>query len=164
MNLLAVVPVQARIALMIAFAVSLICFGWVKGASHATEKWEAADAVRVSAQAQAVQLRLASNARLAQKQADTNAAITKGKQDEIDALRARVDAAGRLHHGTAICGGPAPAAQTASATGGNSSDSSGGLVREDVDRDLKSLILAVETDLATGRACQKFTTDNGLAP
>jgi hypothetical protein len=35
---------------------------------------------------------------------------------------------------------------------------------EDVERDLVALKLAVEEDLATGRACQAFLQKNGLVP
>jgi len=108
---------------------------------------------------------VAANAREAKRQAAINQTITEGKDREIAALTARLNAAGRLRVGPAICGGgPAPAAQTPDAGGGHGADTPAGLVREDVDRDFKALILAVETDLATGRACQAAAREHGLAP
>lgn len=164
MSLTTIIPLQYRILLLVAFAAALMGFGWVKGAQHVDAKWEAANATRERAEAEALRLRLASNQILKAQQDAINVGITKGKEDEIEALTARLNAAGRLRVGPAICGRPAATTEAPSTASGDSADPPGGLVREDVDRDLKALILAVETDLATGRACQAFNKENRLTP
>ena len=109
--------------------------------------------------------RAADNAALAERQDESNSTITKEKSDEIDDLRRRLAAAGRLRVGSAVCPGqPASPAEAESATGGDGADPSAGLVSARADADFKQLIEAVETDLATGRACQRFLQDNGLVP
>lgn len=160
----ALIPLWARVALLAAFAAALVGFGWVKGAHHVQGKWSAANMAIERAQSKAITDRLASNAATARKQAADNANITKGKDNEIAILTARVNAAERMRHGPAICGGFTGPTQAPSPSGGDSPDTSSGLVREDVDRDLRALIVAVETDLATGRACQAFLQVNGLTP
>lgn len=164
MNPLAVVPLWGRALMLLALATTLIGFGWVKGAHHTQARWDAADVARDRAVAQAMQARLASNTKKAEQQAATNKTITEGKDHEIANLTARLDAAPRLRVGRAICGGPAAPTQAASPTSGDSTYPSGGLVRPDVERDIRALILDVETDLATGRACQAFVRENGLTP
>jgi hypothetical protein len=164
MNPLALVPAPYRILAILALLAATMGFGWVKGAYHVQSQWDAAEGKRVAAVALAYQTRIAANQAQAAKQAASNATIQKGKDDEITALNARLAVAGRLRVGTAICGGPATTAEASSTASGDGADSPGRLVREDVDRDFKALILAVETDLATGGACQAFIRENGLVP
>lgn len=164
MNLLAVVPIWGRVLMLLALAASLVGYGWTKGAHHVQGEWDADTTTRATAVSQAIQKRLADNKQDAIRQAATNKTITEGKDHEIAALTARVNAAPRLRVGPALCGGPAATAQAPSPAGGNRTDSPGGLVREDLDRDIRALIVAVETDLATGRACQAFVRENGLSP
>jgi len=159
-----IIPWYGRLALLLALSVALIGFGWVKGAHHVRSEWDAATVATERAQSQAITDRLASNARVADKQTAANAAITQEKNHEISILTARVNAASRLRVGPAICGGPAAPTEAPSTSSGDGPDSPGRLVREDIDRDFKALIVAVETDLATGRACQAFVIANGLAP
>ena len=141
-----------------------MAFGYVKGISHEQAKQHAIATARVVATQKALLTRLASNAAAATRQAATNKEITKGKDDENARLNARVGALGRLGHGAGICGGPAATTEATGASSGDSTNTSGGLVREDVARDLKSLIIAVETDVAIGRTCQAFLAKNGLIP
>lgn len=162
--MMTLIPLWARVAALVAFAVALVGFGWVKGAHHVQSEWDAANMALERAQSKAITERLASNAATARKQAADNAAITKGKDNEIVTLTARVNAAERMRHGKAICGGSTTATQAPSPGSSDSTDTSSGLVREDVDRDLRALIVAVEIDLATGRACQAFLQVNGLTP
>jgi hypothetical protein len=166
MNLSAVVPLPCRIALLCAFALALVAFGWVKGAHHVQAKWDAAEGTRAKAVTGAVLARVAENKQLANSQAAISTAIQETKDHEIADLKTRLAAAGRMRVGPAICGGARPAApaQAQSTGSGDSADPPQGMVRDDVDRDLKALILAVETDLATGRACQAFLHKNGLVP
>jgi hypothetical protein len=164
MNLTALVPAPYRIALLGALCAALMGYGWVKGASHVQAKWDAENAGRAQAVTDALLASVDANKAVAKRQAAINAAIQKGKDDEIAQLYARLASAGRLRVGAALCGGAAAPAHAEGPRGGDEPDSPGRLVREDVDRDLKALILAVETDLATGRACQAFVKDHGFAP
>lgn len=43
MNLMSIVPMPYRLLAMALFAVVLVCFGWVKGASHVQGRWDAAN-------------------------------------------------------------------------------------------------------------------------
>lgn len=158
------IPIQYRILATIILAGACAAFGWVRGASHVQAEWETTNTVRVEAERRALLAREQDNAERRATQAAINNAITLGKDNEITRLIARVERLGRLRVGPAICGGSAASTEATSAGGGNSADSSTRLVREDVDRDFKALIVAVETDLATGRACQAFIKDNGLVP
>jgi len=164
MNLGTLIPAPYRFVLLALIAAAMMAFGWLKGADHVQDKWNAEQAARAQAVADAVLARVAANRKEADRQAAINQRIAKGKNNEIASLTARLNAAGRLRVGPALCGGPAPATQAKDAGGSDGADSPGGVVRDDVDRDLKALILVVETDLATGRACQAAAREHGLAP
>lgn len=164
MTLSTIIPAPWRIALLVLLAVVLAAFGWVKGAQHVQGKWDADKGARAQAITDAVLARVAENKTKAARQAAVNQAITEGKDHEIATLTARLNAAPRLRVGPALCSGPASTAPAEAAGSGNDADPPGRLVREDVDRDLKSLILAVETDLATGRACQAFVESMAQKP
>lgn len=164
MIMTALIPIQYRILAVIVLAGACMAFGWVRGASHVQVEWDTANTVRVEAERRALLAREHDNAELRATQAAINNAITLGKDNEITRLTARVEHLGWLRVGTAICGGSAASTEAASTASGDSADSPGRLVRDDVDRDFKALIVAVETDLATGRACQSFVKENGLQP
>ncbi len=117
---------------------------------------------RAAADARAVLLRTQENAVLAQHQGETNLKITETKHEEMQPVRERI-VVERVRVGAAICG-PAAAPDAESASGGDGVDPPGRLVREDAERDIVALKLAVEEDLATGRACQAFLRENGLVP
>ena len=123
---------------------------------------DAAVEARAAADARAVLLRTEENAALAQHQGETNLKITEAKHEELAPVRERI-VVERVRVGAAICG-PATAPDAESAAGSDSADPPGRLVREDAERDLVALKLAVEEDLATGRACQAFLRENGLVP
>lgn len=132
------------------------------GASQYDAGHAAAVDERAAADALAVLRRTEENTALAQHQGATNLKITEVRYEELAPVRERI-VVERVRVGTAICG-PAAATDTESAAGGDSAYPSGRLVREDVERDLVALKLAVEEDLATGRACQAFLRENGLVP
>jgi len=148
---------------------ALLVAGWL-GLQHYGSKryragYTAAVAERAQADAAAVLFRVRDNTALAARQSESNATITKEKDDEIADLRERLAAAGRLRVGAAVCPDrPANRANPERPASSNSADTPGGLVSAAADRDLKQLIADVETDLATGRACQAFLQKNGLVP
>lgn len=94
-----------------------------------------------------------------------NGKIEGKKNEEVKSITDRVNAAPRLRVGNAVCPASAPRAPEAESAGRSDvGNSGGGLVREDVDRDFKTLTITVEKALATGRECQAFIRENGLAP
>ena len=143
--------------------------GWLGVRHYGAARFDAGHAAAVDERARldaaAVLARTRANTQEADRQASVNESITKEKDHEISDLRQRLAAAGRLRVGTAVCPGrPAAATEAESAAGGDSADSPGRLVSAAADRDFKQLIVDVETDLATGRACQAFLQKNGLQP
>jgi hypothetical protein len=118
---------------------------------------------RAAADALAVSARLKENAVTGAKQAAANVAITKAKNEEIAPVRTRI-AVDRVRVGPALCSGSTSPTEPKSAASSDGTNPSGRLVRSDVERDIRALKLAVEEDLATGRACQAFLRDNGLVP
>ena len=158
-----------RLVGAVLLAVVLTVAGWLGLRWYGAERYDAGHAAaiteRAEADAKAVLKRTDDNASLAARQDATNTNITKAKDDEIADLRKRLAAAGRLRVGTAVCSDrPAAPAQAESASGGDGADPSARMVSAAADRDLKQLISDVETNLATGRACQRFLQDNGLVP
>lgn len=110
----------------------------------------------------AILTRVQENQVVAFKQDAINAVLTKVKNEELAPVARRI-AAERVRVGPAICG-PATAPQTEDAAGSDGSDPPGRPVRADIERDLRALKLAVEQDLATGRACQAWGRKNGFVP
>lgn len=158
-----------RLVAAVLLAVVLAVAGFFGLRWYGAERYDAGHAAavaeRAQADAKAVLKRTDENAVLAARQDATNSTITKEKDDEIADLRRRLAAAGRLRVGAAVCPDrPAAPTQAESPAGGDGTDPSPRLVSAAADRDLKQLIADVETDLATGRACQRFLHDNGLVP
>jgi hypothetical protein len=149
--------------------VALLLVSWLGVRHYGAAQYQAGQAAAIAERARldadAVLARTRTNAKEADRLASINTTITKEKDDEITDLRQRLAAAGRLRVGAAVCPGrPAAGADTESTAGGDGADTSGGLVSARADADFKQLILDVETDLATGRACQAFVRENGLEP
>ncbi len=173
MNPLALIanPVFGKAIAAFAVLVVLVAgyLGWhehVYDQGFAAEKaiWDADKDARKKAEEVAVAKRLAENAAAKEIQAENSRLITRKYDDEISALRDRIDHAPRLHVGPAICGGPASPAAPSGAGSGDAADPAGRLVPDDVDRDLRALMKEVEEALATARAAQQFIRDNGMAP
>ena len=129
---------------------------WHAGYDNAVSDRAARDLVAVVGRVQ-------DNAVLMTQQHTINVEITKAKNEELAPVAA-VIATRRVRVGPAICSGPAAPAKAESAGSGDGADSPGRLVREDVERDIRALKLAVEQDLATGRTCQAFIERNWMAP
>jgi len=128
------------------------------------EGYDAAVEARAGADALAVAKRVDDNTKVAARQAASNATITEKKHEELQPVRERI-VTQRVYVGAAVCGDrPASPAEAESAGSGDGADPSRRLVREDVERDLVALKLAVEEDLATGRACQQVLRDEGMVP
>lgn len=136
------------------------------GAAYRSHVWQlghdAAVAERAARDAVAVLRRTEDNVVVAARQGAINTLIEKANHEELAPVRERI-VTQRVYVGSAICG-PATAPKTESAGGSDGTDPTRRLVREDVERDIRALKLAVEEQLAAGRACQAFVTKNGMAP
>jgi prophage endopeptidase len=145
-------------ALLIAAGVGIICAhsaGDQEGFERATSERAARDAVAIVA-------RVRDNAVLSIKQENINQIITRTKNEETAPVVQRIYV-DRVRVGAGTCGSTSAAA-TDGASVSDGANSSGRLVRDDVERDTRALTEAVEQDLATGRACQAFVRENGMAP
>jgi prophage endopeptidase len=160
---LAKIPILWKVGAVIALVATL-------GAAHAYRVSAAYDAghdaavtERAAADLGAVLTRVQDNAVLGFRQQTINEILTKAKNEELAPVVQRIHA-DRVRVGTALCNGPSSSAETEGASGGDGVDSPGRLVHDDIERDLKALMVAVEQDLATGRACQAFIRENGFVP
>ena len=145
----------------------LLVGGWLGVLAYGAHRYNAGHAAAVAERAAkdavAVLNRTAENTVVAATQAQTNSIVTKVKNEELAPVRERI-VTQRVYVGSAICdGSPAPA-KADDATSGDGTNPPGRLVRPDIDRDIRALKLAVEEDLATGRACQEWGKKNGLVP
>ena len=149
-------------------AVLLVAGGWIGLHHYGNERYDAGHAAaieeRARADAAAALKRTRENTTRAAEQATSNATITEKKHEEIQPVRERI-VTHRVYVGSALCGDrPAASAEAQSPGGGDEADPPGRLVRPDIERDLVALKLAVEEDLATGRACQAVLKDEGMVP
>ena len=139
--------------------------GNAQGRAAVQALWDADKNTRAAAEAKAVAQRAVDNLAQAKQQAATALAIKKVYDDEINHVRARLAAAERMRK-PAFCasGGPAVPAGGSGAEGGATTDPASGLLPDAVARDIQALILQTEEAAATGRACQSFVRENGMAP
>lgn len=139
--------------------------GNAQGRAAVKALWDADKNTRAAAEAKAVAQRAVDNLAQAKQQAATVLAIKKVYDDEINDVRARLAAAERMRK-PAFCAsaGPAAPAGASGAEGGASADTASGLLPDAVERDIQALILRTEEAAATGRACQSFVRENGMAP
>lgn len=157
---------------IIGVAIILALIGaWWAVSNHYTEvgkaevqaKWDKDKAARAKAEELAIADRNAENAREKDRQSRVNQTITE-QYNEINTLRNELATSKRVRVGTAICSQrPAAGTKTESASGGNAADSGTRVVREDIERDIRALMIRVEEGFAAGRACQTFIKENGFA-
>lgn len=153
---------QALIAGALALAIGFGC-GWAINGWRLESDYEAEKAERAKAENIAILQRIKNNERAVEQNAIDNQRITKEKNDAIDKVRADI-ARSSWVRGSAICGGSADSTEAKSTVGGDGKNTGGGLVREDVRRDIDALKMRVEEALAAGRACQEFVKSKGMAP
>ncbi|WP_070290987.1 hypothetical protein [Janthinobacterium sp. HH106] len=139
--------------------------GLAQGRAAVQSLWDADKKNRAAEEKKAVARRAAENLAQARQQAAKAAAVTKVYDDEINDIRARLAAAERMRK-PAFCAsaGPAAPAGAVGAEGGAAADPTSGLLPDAVARDIQALILQTEEVAATGRACQVFVRENGMAP
>lgn len=148
-------------------------FGWraVKnhyidvGRAEVQAKWEKDKIARKQAEELAEADRKAANAREKERQDRVTQTITEKYHADLAKVRGDLAAAKRVRVGTAICGqGSSGATQAPGAQGSEPADTGTRVVREDIERDIRTMMVVVEEAFATGRACQSFIRDNGFAP
>jgi hypothetical protein len=139
--------------------------GNAQGRAEVQALWDADKKTRAAAETNAVAQRAAENLAQARQQAAKAAAATKVYDDEINDIRVRLAAAERMRK-PAFCASARPAAPAGAggAEGGAAADTASGLLLDAVARDIQALILRTEEAAATGRACQSFVRENGMAP
>lgn len=157
-----VIPLSWKIGAVAALVAGLYFWHVESVVSAHDDGRQQAIAERAQADALAVSTRIKENADMGVKQAATNTAITKAKDEELAPV-VRTIYRDRVRIGPAICG-PSTATEAASATSSNGADSSGRLVSQQIETDIRALDAEVEKDLATGRACQAFIKENGFIP
>lgn len=144
----------------------LVVAGWLGMQWYGRAQYQAGHAAAVAERAArdtlAVLRRTGGNVALAQQQGAINLKITEAKHEELAPVRERI-VVERVRVGAAICG-PATATEAEVPGGGDGADPAGRLVREDAERDIRTLKLEVEEHLATARACQAAAREHGLAP
>jgi prophage endopeptidase len=157
-----------RLLVSVLAAVVLLAVASIGVRAYGNHRYDAGHAAaieeRARADAAAVLKRTRENAATAAQKSASNATITEKKHEEIQPVRERI-VTHRVYVGSALCGDrPAAPAEAKSTGSSDGADPPGRLVRADVERDLIALKLAVEEDLATGRACQAVLKDEGMVP
>jgi len=139
--------------------------GVAQGRAAVQALWNIDKKTRAVTETKAEAQRAAENLAQARQQAVKSAAIKKVYDDEINDVRARFAVAERMRK-PAFCAsaGPAAPAGAGGAEGGVAADPAGGLLPDAVARHIQALILQTEEVAATGRACQAFVRENGMAP
>ncbi|OEZ50365.1 hypothetical protein JAB1_14800 [Janthinobacterium sp. MP5059B] len=138
--------------------------GDAQGRAAVQALWDADKQIRAAAEIKAVAQRAAENLAQARQQAASALAIKKVYDDEINDVRARLAAERMRKPAFCASAGPAAPAGAGGAEGGAAADPVGGLLPDAVARDIQALILQTEEVAATGRACQSFVRENGMAP
>lgn len=161
MTPLSLIPLSWKIGAALAVVATLVAVDAYRVHEVDQAGFDRATSERAARDAVAVVTRVQSNTALGIKQDAINTFLMKAKNEELAPVRQHIAAAPSVRIGTAICG-PATATETENAAGGDSANPPGRLVRPDIDRDIRALKLAVEEDLATGRACQAFARANGF--
>jgi prophage endopeptidase len=157
-----VIPASWKLGAALAIAAALAGAG-VAYHHHAYQQgFDGAVDQRAARDGVAIVTRLADNAVAATHNTDINRFLTKDKDEKLTPVVQRIYV-DRVRIGAASCGSAA-ATKTDDAGSGNSADSPGRLVRDDVERDTRALTEAVELDLATGRTCQAWGKANGFVP
>lgn len=150
-----------RLAAGAALVLALFGVGYFAGYRHEHAAWAADVAKRNAAESAAILARNDENAKLAAQQSATNAAITKAYDEELASVRSQLATAQRMRK-PAFCGGSTDAAQAQSSGSGNAPDPAGRVLPEQVERNIRALILETEEATATARACQSFIRENGM--
>lgn len=150
------IPWQVKACIVVALGAGVaLAYGWTwqRGYDTAIRERTASDAVAVVA-------KLNDNVAVTLAASETNTVIERMNREELEPVVERIYV-DRVRVGKALCPA-APATESESASGGDGGDSTGRLVREDVERDIRALKVRVEEGFAAGRACQEKLKAEGL--
>jgi hypothetical protein len=151
-------------ALVIIAALLAMCFASYRvGVKLERAVWQQKEAERKVAENAAILTRIKNNERKTEQDKLNSARIAKEHKRELDQVRSDI-AAERLRVGPNFCPRSAEGAEANSPGSGDGADPGGRLLLEEVDRNLKALMDAMEGAAATGRAAQEFIRSNGMAP
>ncbi|MBR7634859.1 hypothetical protein [Janthinobacterium lividum] len=137
--------------------------GDAQGRTAVQALWDADKQIRAAAEIKAVAQRAAENLAQARQQAASALAIKKVYDDEINDVLARLAAERMRKPAFCASAGPAAPASAGGAEGGAAADPASELLPDAVARNIQTLILRTEEVAATGRACQAFVRENGMA-
>ena len=162
--MIALIPASYRWLAFFLMGAVLFGFGYVKGAAHERDAWDASKAAIAAAEAKVITARLSENLNLAIKQAANAAAIQQDHDHEIASLHVRIAAAPRLRIGPAFCDRSASTASVSDATSSDAASPGARLLSDGMDDAVKSLIDQSEDVAATARACQAGAWAAGIVP
>lgn len=133
-----------------------------KGRAEVQALWDADKEARKVSEAKAVNERLASNELERRAISERNEIVEDTYNEELAKVRNELATAKRLRIGPAICSRSASSTNPQSTPGGVKADTGGGVADDNLDRDIRALMLRAEEGFAAGRACQSFVKANGL--
>lgn len=149
---------------VICIALGLLWTGHHFGAQGVQAKWDRETAQRKTDENSAILSRIRNNERIAEQQEADKKRMKKGHADEIAQVRAAYAADRGLRVDAAICAGFTEGARADGARGSDAGAAGTVALPEEVERDLRALMLEADTMLATCRVAQEFIRSNGMAP
>lgn len=133
------------------------------GQDEVQAKWDRDKVAQKKAEELAIADRNAENAREKEDQSKRSKANQEKHDAELNEMRNRIIAAQRVRVGTAICSQrPTAASKTEGPQVGTTADTRAVVVRDDIDRDIRALMIRVEEGFAAGRSCQRFIIEEGF--
>lgn len=148
-------PLVIKLGLVVGAALAVMAYGGYRDHSG----YQRAVNGRAAADLQVVATRVKDNAKVAVRNTEINATVTKAKDEKLAPV-IRTIYVDRVRIGTAIC--PATGTpETDDASGGDEADTGTRLVSPKVEEAVRELDAEVEGHLATGRACQDWGRAHG---
>jgi hypothetical protein len=154
----------AKAIAVIAAALALFGAGHHFGAQGVQADWSKETADRKTAETAAILTRIKNNERIADQQEIDHQKLKKGHTNEIAQIRAAYATDRGLRLPATVCRGLAASTETESASRGNGAAAGTVALPDSIDRDLRALMLEVDTIVAGCRVAQAFIRDNGMAP
>lgn len=145
-------------------ALALLWIGHRFGAQGVQAKWDRETAQRKADENAAVMSRIRNNERIVEQQAIDKQRMKKGHADEIAQIRAAYAADRGLRLNADVCAGLAEGAKADGAGRGDGTTSGSIALPDEIERDLRALMLEADTVVASCRVAQEFIRSNGMAP
>jgi hypothetical protein len=154
----------AKAIALIAAALALFGAGHHFGAQGVQADWSKETADRKTAETAAILIRIKNNEREIEQQESNRQKLKKGHANEIAQIRAAYATDRGLRLPATVCRGLAAGTEAESASRGNGSTAGTVALPDQVERDLRALMLEADTVVAGCRVAQAFIRDNGMAP